>query len=124
MLKKMSLYVMSALYIIAGLNHFRTPDYYTRIIPEYLLFPVFLTFFSGICEVLLGIFLIPVKTRRAAAWLIIAMLNVFFIIHVQMIIDFSRQEDPLLWLAVARIPFQFALIWWAWTYTKKTSTAE
>jgi uncharacterized membrane protein len=121
MFKKISLYAMSLLYIVAGLNHFRDPGFYIKIIPAYLFFPVFLTYLSGICEVLLGILLIPVKTRRVAASLIIAMLTVFFIIHVQMLIDFLDQQHPLLWVAIARIPLQFVLIWWARGFAIKTN---
>lgn len=115
---------MALLYVVAGLNHFLNAEFYIKTIPWYLFFPIFLTYLSGACEIILGILLISERTRRIAAAFIIAMLTVYFIIHVQMIIDFSRQGNPLLWLAILRIPLQFVLIWWAWIFVRRENSLK
>ena len=118
-MKKLSLYLMCGFYILAGWNHFWHPSFYEALMPWYLPFPKFLIFISGVCEIVLGILLIPMATRRVAAYLIIAMLIVFFIIHVQMLIDFLNTNNKFLWGAILRIPLQFILIWWAYSFSKK-----
>ncbi|HXB13450.1 MAG TPA: MauE/DoxX family redox-associated membrane protein, partial [Bacteroidia bacterium] len=84
----------------------------------YIGYHSFLIAFSGVCEILLGLLLIPKATRKIAAWLITLMLIVFLWIHVQMLIDFWKNNDKDLWIAIVRLPLQFLLIWWAYTFTK------
>jgi uncharacterized membrane protein len=49
------LYVMAFLYIIAGINHFRVPRLYQKIIPTYFPNPSLLNILSGAIEIILGI---------------------------------------------------------------------
>ncbi len=121
MLRKISLFSITGLYILGGLNHFYNPAFYEAILPSYLPAHVFLIYFSGVIEIALGILLVPIKTRRLAAYLIVAMLIVFFIPHVQMLIDFIKSDHPYLWIAIVRIPLQFILIWWAYSFAKNKS---
>ena len=62
--------------------------------------------------------MIPKATRKIAAWLITLMLTVFLWIHVQMLIDYWKNKDKDLWIAIIRLPLQLVLIWWAYTFTK------
>jgi uncharacterized membrane protein len=116
--KTVSLYIMAVLYVFAGLNHFVNPGFYNDIMPKYILFPEFMVELSGVAEIALGILLIPKKTREVSAKLIMVMLIVFLIVHVQMLVDYIRNEDKLLWLVIARIPLQFVLIWWAGVFVR------
>ena len=86
--------------------------------PNYIPFHLFCIYLSGVCEVAFAILLIPRKTRKVAAWLIVAMLVAFFIIHIHMLIDCLDNDDVMFWVAIIRIPLQFVLIWWAYLYTK------
>ncbi|MEO8664271.1 MAG: DoxX family membrane protein [Ignavibacteria bacterium] len=121
-MKKISLYAMSLFYIAAGINHFINTSFYVAIIPFYLPFHTELVYISGLCEIVLGILLIPQFTRRASAWLIIILLIAIFPANVEMMLDYYHIDDPLYWLTVLRLPLQLVLIWWAWIFTKKTST--
>jgi uncharacterized membrane protein len=49
------LYLMAIIYIIAGLNHFRNPRLYLKIIPPYLPNPKAVNTISGVAEIVLGI---------------------------------------------------------------------
>ncbi|RYZ77849.1 MAG: DoxX family protein, partial [Proteobacteria bacterium] len=51
------LYAMAAVYLLAGLNHFRNPRMYQRIIPDYFPYPKTLNVISGIAEIVLAILL-------------------------------------------------------------------
>jgi uncharacterized membrane protein len=117
-MKKLSLYLMTLLYILAGANHFYNLPFYETIMPAYIGYHKFLIYVSGVCEIILGLMLIPLYTRKIAAMLIIAMLIVFLWLHIQMLIDFWKSNDKHLWIAVIRIPLQFVLIWWAYSLTK------
>jgi len=57
-------------------------------------------------------------TRITAAWLIIILLIVIFPANIQMAINWSKNKNPKLWIAILRLPFQLVLIWWAWQYTR------
>lgn len=73
------LYVMGAIYIIAGTLHFIKPKVYLRIMPRYLPFHKALVLLSGIAEIILGVGLFFKETKDLAIYGIIAMLAVFFI---------------------------------------------
>jgi uncharacterized membrane protein len=119
-LRMFFLYLMALGYAVAGVNHFVHAASYTPIIPHWLPYPDFLVFASGLAEIGLGILLIPATTRIVSAWLIIAMLVVFFfLIHIPMSIDYWQKNSPSFWITIARLPVQFILIWWAWKYTQR-----
>jgi uncharacterized membrane protein len=118
--KKVSLYIMSLFYVIAGIMHFVRPEYYTAIMPPYLPWHLGLVYVSGVCESLFGLLLLPRKTRRIAAWLIIALLVAVFPANIQMTINYSNEHNPGLWYTIVRLPVQIFLVWWVWLYTKKS----
>lgn len=120
-LKKAGLIILVIFYFVAGVNHFRVPDMYVSIIPEYLPYPQFLNFLAGACEIGFALMLIPRKTRHFAAWGIVLMLIAFIPVHVKMIADAPFGTGALkitpfvAWVRL--IVFQPLLILWAWYYT-------
>ncbi len=109
---------MAGLYIAAGLNHFRKPKMYLRIMPDYIPAHLTMVYISGVAEVVLGALLLLPATRIWAAWGIIILLILVFPANIHMAIDFYARKNPYLWIALIRLPLQFVLIWWAWIYTK------
>jgi uncharacterized membrane protein len=110
------LWLLAAFFVLAGLNHFREPAVYLGMMPPWLPWPAALIAVSGACEVLGGIGILVPRTRRAAAWGIIALLAAVFPanLHVALMgrmpgFGFS---PAVLWL---RLPFQavfaFAVAW-------------
>lgn len=124
LLKKIVFYVMVIFYLAAGVNHFVNPSNYLSIIPPYFPQPVVLNFLSGIFEVALAILLIPIKSRKLAAYGIILMLIAFMPVHIFMIEKANTSNfllgkhtiTPL--IAWIRIPFQIAFIYWAYWCSK------
>ena len=116
--RTISLYALILLYLSAGINHFINPEFYEKIMPSYIPFHTTLIAISGICEIVLAVLLFLTSTRKTAAWLIIAMLIVFFTVHIQMLKDYWSVGGVMLFVAFLRIPLQFVLIWWAYTFTK------
>lgn len=119
--KNLWLLIMAIVYVGAGINHFLNPEFYLKIMPWYLPYHLELIYISGICEVLLGFGLLPLKTRKISSLLIMAMLLLFLVLHVQMLIDTYPAGGLLFWVAVFRLPLQFVLIRWSWLVYKKYS---
>lgn len=119
---KFFLWIYAILYILAGINHFRSTEGYDAIIPGWLPAHQFLIYLSGILELVFGAMLLFQRTRKVAGWLIILMLIAFMPAHIYMI-----QKAPFMLggfeitplIAWIRISFQLFFIWWAWLYTKK-----
>ncbi|HLP10450.1 MAG TPA: hypothetical protein VK177_00865 [Flavobacteriales bacterium] len=115
---------MIVLYIVAGINHFINPQFYLKIMPPYIPYHLAMVYVSGVCEIGFALLLIPPKTRRVGAWLIIFMLIAIFPANIQMAIDWYAQDHPQLWAAFVRLPLQLVLIWWAWLYAKKINSLK
>jgi uncharacterized membrane protein len=119
-LKKTGLVILIIFYLVAGVNHFRDPGSYLKIIPAYLPFPQFLNLLAGFFEISFAVLLIFAKTRAFAAWGIILLLIAFFPVHIRMVGDAPLQlgsltVTPLLaWIRL--IILQPLLILWAWWY--------
>ncbi len=109
---------MALLYIAAGTNHFVHPETYRKIMPHWLPVHRTLVLVSGIMEILLGVLLLIKSTRRLAAAGIILLLIAVFPANVQMMLDYLKGNNPLLWLAILRLPLQGFLIWWTFQYAK------
>jgi uncharacterized membrane protein len=125
-LKKRSLFLISVFYIVAGINHFWHPKTYLDLIPQYLPAPIFLNFLSGVVEIISGLLILIPSTRKAAAYIIIAMLIAFIPAHIYLIQQNGCVSNRLCvpdWIAWVRLfPLQFILMWWAWkTYKWNTN---
>ena len=108
---------MAFVYFIAGLNHFRNPRLYLKIIPPYFPNPKLLNQISGLAEILLGIGLcIPVLSSYSA-WGVIALLIAIFPTHLYMYLDEKARMGLPKWVLVLRMPLQLVLIFWAYQYT-------
>jgi len=111
------LYLMALLYIIAGLNHFRTPRLYHKIIPPYFPNPKTLNILCGCAEVVLGIALCIPTASKYAAWGIIALLIAVFPANIYMYLNDDAGLGIPSWLRFIRLPFQLVLLYWAYCYT-------
>jgi uncharacterized membrane protein len=121
--KKISLGVLIIFYLVAGINHFRSPDSYPRIIPHYIPYPIFVNIAAGCFELLFALMLIFPKTRPIAAGGIMLMLLAFLPVHIGMIGDAPLKLGNLLvtpfiaWIRL--VVLQPLLILWAWWHTKE-----
>ncbi len=112
-------WLLAVFFVVAGLNHFLDEAFYLKLMPDYI--PAELhrpaVVVSGIAEVLLGVLLLIGRTRRLAAWGIIALLvavfpaNIYGYQHSEEIFGVSKAVH--FW----RLPLQGVMIAWAWWYT-------
>jgi uncharacterized membrane protein len=111
------LYVMAFLYIVAGINHFRSPGMYIKIIPSYFSNPRLLNILSGAAEIILGILLTLPFSSHFAAWGIIALLIAVFPANIFMYQNKKAGFGLPKWILLLRMPLQILLILWACQYT-------
>lgn len=111
------LYVMAFIFILAGINHFRSPRMYQKIIPTYFSNPKLLNILSGIAEIILGIALVIPLLSSYAAWGIIALLIAVFPTHIYMYQNEKVRMGLPKWVLLFRMPLQLGLIFWGYQYT-------
>jgi uncharacterized membrane protein len=112
------LYLMAFLYIIAGINHFKNPGMYIRIIPPFFSNPKLLNSISGAAEIILGILLTLPFSTHLAAWGIIALLIAVFPANVYMFCKKKGNYSLFKLILLIRLPLQIVLIFWAYQYTR------
>lgn len=118
--KPWHLYVMAVFYILAGINHFRKPDVYYKIIPPFLTNKKFINEISGLLEIMFGIYLfIPIFSNLAAISIII-LLALIFPANIYMLINEKASLGFPKWLLYLRLPIQFILMFWAYQYADFT----
>lgn len=108
---------MGVLFVLAGMNHFRKPKLYERIMPPYIPAHNAMVMLSGIAEMILGFMLMNKNTQSEAAWGIIIMLVVFLPIHIYMLQSEKAAMKLPKWVLILRLPLQFGLMYWAFLYT-------
>ena len=104
----------------AGVNHFIKPATYVAMMPAVLPAPLALVYVSGIAEILGGLGLIFLATRRAAAWGLVALLVAVLPANINMAVNhLPLGGEPVpTWALWARLPLQLVLIAWAWWFTR------
>jgi uncharacterized membrane protein len=111
-------WLLAVLFVLAGANHFRDPDFYLRIMPPYLPWHLALVYLSGAFELFLGALLLVPKWSALAAWGLIALLIAVFPANLHMALNaqlYPEVSPVALW---ARLPLQGALIAWAYWFTR------
>jgi len=112
--KYINLYLISILFIYAGLAHFINPQFYTNITPSFIPFKQFLVDLTGVLEILGGILILFKTTRKTGVYLLLGLLILFFIVHLDMLFNYQVSENFILnkSLLLIRIIIQFILIGW------------
>lgn len=117
MLKTALKLLLAVFMIFVGVQHFRAPDPFVKIVPTYLPKALLLVYISGFFEILGGIgLLIPLLTPYAA-WGLIALYVAVFPANLNMAMDPALHGGAPAWLLWMRLPLQLVLILWAWWFT-------
>lgn len=109
-------YLIGALFVLAGANHFRKPKIYERIMPPYIKAIPTMVLLSGIVEMILGFMILTPQSQAIAAWGIIIILLLFLPVHVHMLQNKEAAMNMPKWLLIVRVPLQFGLMLWAYQY--------
>ena len=104
----------AAFFAGAGVLHFRFPETYMRIMPKYMPLHRELVLVSGGVEIASGLGLIPKKTRKRSAQLVVATLIAVFPSNIEMTLHPENfPEIPAARASlIARLPLQILMIRW------------
>ena len=105
-----------------GALHFLQPQGFVAIVPTFLPRPLAIVYLSGVIEIVLGAALLFDRTRRWAAYGLIALFIAVFPANINMAIN-HIQLDPAapipVWAMWARLPLQFVFIFLAWLLARR-----
>ena len=115
--------VFGLLFVLAGSLHFVFPGFYRTIVPSYLPAPAVLVAVSGAAEIAGGVGLLLPRWRQIAGLGLVLLLIAVLPANVEMLRQGRARgvgalQEAILWL---RLPFQLALIWWAWRLSRASA---
>jgi uncharacterized membrane protein len=121
----------------AGVAHFARPDFFEAIVPRWFPNPALANQASGAAEIVCGLGMFPRRTRRVAAFGLLAILAGVFPANVDMYlndVDLVPGEDGRMQRVegadgvrtrnLVRLPFQFLFALLAWRHTRRHTTPE
>lgn len=123
-LKRAVTYLAGLAMVGVGVGHFANPDPFVRIVPDALPYPLALVYISGFFEILGGLGLFHPRTRRAAAWGLVALYVAVFPANINMAINeiqLTEGGDLPVWAMWARLPLQAVFIGVAYWLTRPDS---
>jgi uncharacterized membrane protein len=92
-----NLVILFLFFLDCGIAHFRYPDFVQGLIPTFIPFPLFFTYFAGVCLVLGGVGLLIPQTQKLAALLSgIQIAGWFILLHVPRALTIKGDE----WIGV------------------------
>ncbi len=84
--------------------------------PRYLPKPKLLVYLSGLAEILLGFGVCIQALHNYSIYGLILMLLVFLLVHIYMLESEKTGAGIPKWILILRIPLQFGLMAWAFSY--------
>jgi uncharacterized membrane protein len=106
---------VALIFVAAGANHFFSPEFYCKMMPRGLPYPLYLVYVSGILEIFLGIGFCYQPYRKIFAYGIIVLLIAIFPANIFMAQNYELWPNIPVWFHWVRLPLQFvliALVWW------------
>jgi uncharacterized membrane protein len=119
--RRLALLGLGPFFIVAGANHFLSPDFYLAMMPPWLPAHSELVWISGLCEILGGIGVMVPITRSRAGWGLVALLIAIFPANVYMALNPELFAEIPRAALYGRLPFQAVFIAWAWWATRPDS---
>jgi uncharacterized membrane protein len=112
--------LLGAFFIGAGVNHFRSPRFYERIMPPSLKGEAKrLVQLSGVAELAGGVGVLLPPTRRLSGLGLIALLAAVFPANLYMARKPEHFRKIPRWALYARLPLQPLMMLWAWRATRR-----
>ena len=119
--KRVSIFVMSGMYVYIGIKHFTSPQYFLNITPPQIPYKLLAVYFTGLLEIFGGFFLLFNKTRKFRAYTLIFLLIIVFPANIYLYLSEAAQN--LMGIsktqALVRMPFQIPLIVLAYWHSKE-----
>lgn len=116
LLRLTSRLVLAVFFVLAGINHFLSPELYLSIMPPFFPAPLLLVNLSGVAEVIGGLAILIPALQRPAGWGLILLLVAVFPANVYALLNGMVISGHAIdrWILIARLPVQLLFI--AWVY--------
>ncbi|MEO7085606.1 MAG: hypothetical protein ABI442_21305 [Gemmatimonadaceae bacterium] len=110
----MSIGLLAALFITAGIAHWVAPGRFESIVPRFLPNPRMIVLVSGLAEFAGGVGVLLPATRWLAGCGLILLLLAVFPANIEMLRKAIADQSPWWWQTVLwfRLPLQPAMIYW------------
>lgn len=109
-----STFLLTLFFVAAGALHFVRPEFYQKIMPPQIPFPAAMVSLSGVLEILLGLLVLPARTRKPAGWGLILLLLAVFPANIHLALHPEILPNIPVWAFWARLPLQGVFIFWVW----------
>jgi uncharacterized membrane protein len=103
-------WLLAGVMVLVGILHFATPQFFVKIVPDYLPAHAALVMVSGVFEMLGGLGLLVPRVRGLASYGLVALYVAVFPANVNMVVHPELGGDMPVWLLWARLPLQAGLI--------------
>ncbi|MEM9521387.1 MAG: hypothetical protein AAGA37_18905 [Actinomycetota bacterium] len=127
-----SAHAAGAFFAGAGVMHFVRPDFFEAIVPRWFPNPAFANQASGAAEIVLGLGMIPKRTRPLAATGLLALTAAVYPANIDMAINdvvVKPDENGTMQriegvkaarpVNLLRLPLQFVMAWAVWRHRKR-----
>lgn len=111
-LRNLSRIILAIAFVLAGANHFRSPDVYLSMMPPWLPAHEWLNWISGAAEIAGGVGLLIPRLRNAAGIGLILLLVAVFPANLHIAFNGLPGMDIPRWILIARLPFQLVFVAW------------
>jgi len=118
-LKAISLFLIAAFFVNAGVSHFTNQEFFLRIVPPWLPNPLLLVQVSGVAEIAGGLGVLLPQLRRAAGLGLITLLIAVYPANIYMALypeEFADIASPT--ALYFRLPLQLVALFWVGWATK------
>ena len=109
--------MLAIFFVIAGAGHFLKTGAYLKIMPPSIPAPLPMIYISGVFEILLGLLVLPPKTRKLAGWGLSALLVAVFPANLHLALHPEIFPNIPAWMDWARLPLQGLFIFWVYQAT-------
>lgn len=111
-----NIYLISGIFIVAGILHFLFPNVYLRIMPRYIPYPKAMVFWSGVFEIFGGVGFFFSFSRTFSAYGLILLLVAVFPANIDMFRQAYKKRGVTFYTlaTLLRLPIQFWLMVWVY----------
>lgn len=106
--------IVAIIFVGAGILHFVLLDFFSSIVPPYLSNPDALVKISGVFEIMGGLGILFERTRKWAAYGLIALCVAVLPANIHMAMNPEQFADIPVLLLYLRLPLQALVIWVIW----------
>lgn len=110
-------YIIAAAFLITGILHFLKPQFFVKIMPDYIPWHLAMVYISGVAEMLGGIGILVSQTQTFAAWGLLLLLVAVFPANINMAVESIQKSGLGSWysmILLLRLPLQFVIMYWVY----------